>query len=94
MFVIVLLSLFCITDDKLSLLSGDYQDLLGEPLEEMDMWINDKELFEELQESPGKCTSEKLQQSSADASKAWGKCHRDWRKSLHPEIIMSWVSPL
>ncbi len=73
MFVILLLSLFCITDDELSLLSGDYQDLLKGNLEEIDVWMNDEELFDELQELPGKNTSEKPQQSSADVSEAWGK---------------------
>jgi len=67
------LSLFCITDDELSLLSGDYQHLLEGPLEDIDVWINDEELFAELQESPGKNTLEKPQQSSADVFEARGK---------------------
>jgi hypothetical protein len=67
------LSLFCITDDELSLLSGDYQHLLEGPLEDIDVWMNNEELFAELQESPGKNTLEKPQQSSADVFKARGK---------------------
>jgi hypothetical protein len=54
-------------------LSGDYQDLLEGPLEDIDVWMNDEELFAELQESPGKNTSEKPQQSSADVFEARGK---------------------
>jgi hypothetical protein len=64
MFVILLLSLFHVTDDKLSLLPEDCQVLLKGPLEE---------LFWELQELPGKNTLEKPQQLSADVSKTWGK---------------------
>jgi hypothetical protein len=88
MFVIVLLSLFHVTDDEPSLLSEDCQDLLQGPLEEMDMWMNDEELFGQLQESLGKNTSEKPQQLSAYVSKAWGKMPPRRKKSLRPEMFI------
>jgi hypothetical protein len=58
MFVIVMLSLFHVAVVKLSLLCEDSQDLLEGPLEELDVWMNNEELFEELQLSLGKNTSE------------------------------------